>query len=217
VPTINATIIAVDILLEPDARMLQHAEANNARLLKVFPNGFALDATHRPHISMLQCFVPTEDLDKVYAAIGKVLDGANVTSMNLEGFKYYYLPAPGGLGGAGIVARTTPELLKLQADIISAAAPFMVETGPIAAFTAPHDNPAFDAVLIAYVSAFVPEHSGNKYLPHVTTGVAPCEYLDKMLAEPFEAFPFSPANVAVYQLGPFGTAAKKLKEYDPKH
>jgi len=217
VPTTSAAIIAIDILLEPDARMLQHAEVNNARLLKAFPNGFALDAAHRPHISMLQCFVPAEDLDKVYAAIGKVLDSANVTSMNLEGFKYYYLPAPGGLGGAGIVARTTPELLKLQADIISAAAPFMVETGTIAAFTAPHDNPAFNAVLIAYVSEFVPEHSGDKYIPHVTTGVAPREYLDKMLAEPFEAFPFSPANVAVYQLGPFGTAAKKLKEYDPNH
>src|SRR5271170_3258535 len=62
VPTTSAAIIAIDILLEPDARMLQHAEVNNARLLKAFPNGFALDAAHRPHISMLQCFVPAEDL-----------------------------------------------------------------------------------------------------------------------------------------------------------
>jgi hypothetical protein len=30
----NATIMAIDILLEPDARMLQHAEVNNARLFK---------------------------------------------------------------------------------------------------------------------------------------------------------------------------------------
>lgn len=216
-PTTNAAIIAIDILLEPDARMLQHAEANNIRLLQVFPNGFRLDAAHRPHITMLQCFVPTEDLEKVYATIGNVLDVANVTSMNLEGFKYYYLPAPGGLGGAGIVARLTPELLKLQADIIAAAAPFLVKTGTIDAFTAPHDNPAFDELLIAYVSAFIPEHSGDKYVPHVTTGVAPREYLDKMLAEPFDAFPFSPANAAVYQLGPFGTAAKKLEEFDLKH
>ena len=32
-----ASVTAIDILLEPDATMLQHAEANNARLLKVFP------------------------------------------------------------------------------------------------------------------------------------------------------------------------------------
>ena len=35
-----------------------------------------------------------------------------------------------------------------------------------------------------------------------------------MLAEPFESFSFSPAGAAVYQLGPYGTAAKKLKEWD---
>jgi hypothetical protein len=178
--------------------------------------GFALDAAHRPHISMFQCFVPAEDLDKVYAALVKVLDGANVTAMSLEGFKYYYLPAPGGIGGAGIVARPTPELLKLQADLIAAASPFTVETGTIAAFTASHDDAALDAVLIAYVSKYVPEHSGDKFVPHVTTGVAPREYLDKMLAEPFEPFAFSPAGAAVYQLGPYGTAAKKLKEFDLK-
>ena len=48
------------------------------------------------------------------------------------------------------------------------------------------------------------------------TGTAPKEYLDKMLAEPFGPFTFSPAGAAVYQLGPFGTAAKKLKQFDLK-
>ncbi len=216
-PTATTTIVAIDILLRPDERMLQRAEANNARLLKAFPKGFALDATHRPHITMVQRFVPAEDLDKVYSAIGNVLDSANVTAMNLVAFKYYYLPAPGGIGGAGICARPTPELLQLQADVIAAAAPFAVGTGTIDAFTASHDNPALDALLIEYVSAFVPKYSGVNYNPHVTTGVASREYLDGMLAEPFESFTFSPAGAAVYQLGPFGTAAKKLEEFDLKH
>jgi len=55
---------AIDILVEPDATMPQHAEANNARLLKEFPKGFALDATHRPHITLVQRFVRTADLEK---------------------------------------------------------------------------------------------------------------------------------------------------------
>ena len=59
--------------------------------------------------------------------------------------------------------------------------------------------------------------SGANYNPHVSTGVASREYLDAMLAEPFSSFTFSPAGAAVYQLGPFGTAAKKLKEFDLKH
>ena len=102
-PTTNAAIIAIDILLEPDARMLQHAQANNARLLKAFPNGFSLDATHRPHITTVQRFVRAEDLDKVYAAIGNVLNSANITAMNLVllGHKIRrFAPALQGFTGA---------------------------------------------------------------------------------------------------------------------
>jgi hypothetical protein len=211
----QSPITAIDILLEPDATMLRHAEANNARLLKVFPKGFALDAEHRPHITLIQRFVRTADLEKVYAAAHQVLAAANVNAMKMEAFKYYYAPA-GAVGVAGICAKPTPEIIKLQADLIAAVAPFEVEAGPIGAFTAPHNDSATDAALIQYVSTFVPKMSGENYNPHVSTGVAPKEYLDQMLAEPFEPFRFSPAGAAVYQLGPFGTAAKKLKEWDLK-
>ena len=208
-------VTAIDILLEPDATMLQHSEANNARLLKVFPKGFALDATHRPHITMVQRYVRTADLDKVYAAAGKVLTRANVTGMKLEAFKYYYIPSK-DIGLAGIVARPTPELLKLQQDVIAAVTPFTVKSGTSAAFVTTPDDPVIDPFLIEYVSTFVPKASGEHFNPHVTTGVASREYLDKMLTEPFEPFTFSPAGAAVYQLGQFGTAAKKLKEWDLK-
>ena len=101
--------------------------------------------------------------------------------------------------------------------MVAAAAPFTVGTGTIAAFTASHDNAALDALLIEYVSEFVPKYSGANYNPHVSTGIGSREYLDGMLAEPFESFTFSPAGAAAYQLGPFGTAAKKLKDFDLKH
>jgi hypothetical protein len=135
-----------------------------------------------------------------------------VNTTKLEAFKYYYLPS-GTTGVVGIVARTIPELLKLQQDVIAAVAPFTVKTGTIAAFVAGHDDPAIDALMIEYVSTFVPKASGEHFNPHVSTGVAPREYLDNMLAEPFESFMFSPAGAAVYQIGPYGTAAKKLKEW----
>lgn len=214
-PAARSEVTAIDILLEPDSKMLKYSDANNARLLAVFPKGFVLDAEHRPHITLTQRFVRTEDLDKVYTAAERVLVGANVKAMKLEAFKYYYAPA-GALGVAGICARPTPEIIKLQADIIAAVEPFTVESGPIGAFTATHDDPASDAALIQYVSTFVPKMSGENFNPHVSTGVAPRDYLDKMNAEPFQSFVFSPAGAAVYQLGPFGTAAKKLKAWDLK-
>jgi hypothetical protein len=80
--------------------------------------------------------------------------------MKLEAFKYYYAPA-GATGVAGICARPTPAILELQADIIAAAGPFMVQAGPIGAFTAPHEDPAIDAGIIQYVSAFVSKMAGE--------------------------------------------------------
>jgi hypothetical protein len=143
-----------------------------------------------------------------------VFASARVTGMKLEAFKHYYIPIQ-DTGAAGIVARPTPELIKLQQDLIAAVAPFTVETGTWAAFVTTPDDPN-NAALIEYVSTFVPKATGEHFNPHVTTGVAPRAYLDTMLTEPFKAFTFSPAGAAVYQLGQFGTAAKKLKVWDVK-
>jgi phosphoserine phosphatase len=205
-------VTAIDILLEPDAAMLGHAEAVNATHLKIYPQGFALDAAHRPHVTMIQVFVRTADLDKVYDAAGKVFARDDVAGLKLEAFKYYYAPVR-DLGVSGIVAKPTPELLKLQADLIAAVKPFTVTGGNSGAFVTTPDDRVIDPLLIEYVSTFVPNHTGEHFSPHVSTGLAPRTYLDTLLAEPFEPFTFSPAGAAVYQLGQFGTAAKKLKEF----
>jgi hypothetical protein len=210
----DTSVTAIDILLEPDATMLEHAAATNARLLKVFPKGFPLDDAHHPHITLVQRFVPTENLDKVYDAVGKVFASADVTGLKLEAFKYYYIPDK-DLGLSGIVIKPTPELLKLVQQVIDAVTPFTVKTGTAAAFIK-SDDPGVNPILIKYVEVFVPEHSGENYHAHVTTGLATKEYLDKMLAEPFENFTFSPAGAAVYHIGPYGTAAKLLKQIDLK-
>ena len=213
--TSNDSVTAIDILLEPDSTMIEHAEAVNARLRGVFPMGYALDAAHRPHISMYQCFVPTAKLDEVFATADKVLSAGNITALKLEAFKYYYLPA-GKIGLSGIVIKTTPELLKLQADLIDAVKPLTVKTGTTAAFFTTPEHPDIHPELIPYVEVFATKHAGEHFEPHVSTGVATREYLDKMLAEPFENFTFSPAGAAVYQLGDYGTAAKKLHDFDLK-
>jgi len=193
--------------------MLRRAEANNARLLKIFPKGFALDARHRPHVTLLQRFVRTADLGKVFAAAGKVFASVDLRSLRMEAFKYYYIPS-GGIGLAGIAARPTPELRELQQHLIDAVAPFEVATGLSDAFVTTPEDLVIDPLLIDYVSTFVEKSSGEHFSPHVTTGIGPRDYLDRMLAEPFESFTFSPAGAAVYQLGQFGTAAKKLHEID---
>lgn len=129
----ESPVTAIDIALEPDATMMQHARADNARLLKVFPKGFALDATHQPHATMLQQFVRTADLEDVYTALNKVFASEKPTSWKLKAFKYYYIPSP-PIGLAAIVVEPTEDLLRLQQKTIEAVAPFTVKTGTTAAF-----------------------------------------------------------------------------------
>jgi hypothetical protein len=122
--------------------------------------------------------------------------------------------ARGGL--AGIVARPSPELRALQRELIDAVAPYTVATRRSEAFATTPDDPVIDLQLIDYVAAFVQKSAGEHFSPHVTTWIAPRDYLDNMLAEPFASFTFSPAGAAVYQLGQFGTAAKKLHDFGLK-
>lgn len=206
-------VTAIDILLEPDATMLRHAEVANARLLKVYPKGFALDALHTPHITLIQRYVRTADLDKVYAAAGNVLTSKKITGWKLKAFKYYYLPDK-DIGVAGIVIEPTDDLLKLQQDLIDAVAPFTVKTGTAAAFATTPENSDIQPALIDYVASFVPKYSGKHFNSHVTIGVASQDYLKRMLAEPFDVFTFSPVSASVYQLGSYGTAMKKLHAWD---
>jgi len=208
-------VTAIDILLEPDATMVMHAEAANKRLLKEFPKGFALGDTHRPHISCLQRYVKTADLDKVYEAVDKVLAGEKPTTWKLKAHKYYYIPWK-ELGLAGIVIEPTDDLIRYQKKLIDAVAPFTVKTGTAAAFVTTKEDPDINQPTIDYVAAFVPHATGEKFNPHVTIGIATEGYLKKMLDEKFDSFTFSPAGASVYHLGNFGTAQKKLKGWELK-
>ncbi len=202
-------VTAIDIALEPDATMVQHAMAANARLLKSFPKGFALDATHHPHVSMLQQFVRTDDLDK-YMPPRKPCSTKRSPTWTLKAFKYYYIPSP-PIGLAGIVVEPTEDLHRLQDELIKAVEPYTVKTGTAAACYSDDGGRDIQPFLIGYVENFVRDAAGKRFNPHVTIGVATEKYLNEMLAEPFPSFTFSPAGASVYQLGSFGTARKELK------
>jgi len=208
-------VTAIDILLEPDATMIKNAEAANARLRKSFPKGFALDDTHQPHISCLQRYVKTADLDKVFEAVGKVLAGEKPAAWKLKAYKYYYLPWK-DIGLAGIVIESTEDLIRFQQKLIDAVAPFTERTGTAAAFVTTKEDPDINQPTMDYVAGYVPNGTGKKFNPHVSIGIASQDYLKKMLDENFEAFTFSPAGVSVYHLGNLGTARKKLRSWELK-
>jgi hypothetical protein len=205
-------VTAIDILLEPDATMLKHAAAANARLRESFPKGFALDETHQPHVTCLQRYVKTADLDKIYEAVGKVLAGEKPATWKLKAYRYYYLPWK-DIGLAGIVIEPTDDLIRFQQKLIDAVTPFTEKTGTAAAFITTKEDPEINQPTIDYVAAYVPNGTGPKFNPHVSIGIASQDYLKKLLDEKFETFTFSPAGASVYHLGNMGTARKKLRSW----
>ena len=207
-------VTAIDIALEPDATMVQHAMAANARLRKSFPKGFPLGKTHHPHITLLQQFVRTSDLNRAFAAANAVLAKEKPMTWTLKAIKYYYIPAP-PFGVAGIVVEPTEDLHRLQDELIATVEPYTVKIGTPAAFFSDEGGRDIQNELIDYVANFVTDAAGKRFNPHVTIGVGTEAYLGKILAEPFASFTFSAAGASVYQLGTFGTARKELKALTP--
>jgi hypothetical protein len=214
-------VTAIDTILDPDATMIQHATAANAELLKHFPKGFTLGGVHAPHISMLQRFVKTADLPKVYAAVDKVFAKENPTSWKLTAFKYAYIGDAKmddvTVGVGNILIKPSPDLLRLQQELADAIKPYEAPTGTSAAFVTTPQAPNISEDLIHYVSVFVPEHSGDHYVPHVSIGVGTTDYLKTLSSTPFDDFTFSPEAASVYHLGEYGTAMKKLHSVPLKH
>jgi hypothetical protein len=209
------SITAIDIVFELDQTMLGYAQTANAALLKNFPQGFSLDETHHPHVSIYAGFVPTADLSNVYDVAGKILAKADYTSWRLTAFKYYYVPM-GSLGLGGIVVKPIPELIRLQQELIDAITPYSVKTATAAAFYTTPAEPDIEPSVIEYIATSMTKHSGENYSPHVTIGIGTAAFLDAMLAEPFATFSFSPAGASVFQFGNYGAARKRLKVFPTK-
>ena len=98
-------VTAIDIALEPDATMIQHAQADNARLLKALPERLCSGRDTPPahhHASAVRSHRgPRQGLRRSQQALAN----EKATSWKLKAFKYYYIPSP-PIGIAGIVIET---------------------------------------------------------------------------------------------------------------
>jgi 2'-5' RNA ligase len=205
------SVIAINILLDPDAATVAKARATNARLREDFPAGFALDADHAPHITLLQRFVRTADLDQVAKAVIDVLRTEQSMNWECRAIGLYAL-ADKNLGLVGIVIEPTEDLRRLQQKIIDAVAPFSVENGTAEAFAPRPDGEPIGQPTVDYVNHFVGPRTGQNYHPHLTVGIGTLGFVDALKAEPFEPFTVRAVSVSLYQLGDYGVAQRKLHD-----
>lgn len=207
----STAVVAIDVLIEPDAAMQAKAKSLNELLRKDYPSGFALDASHVPHVSLLHRFVRVEDLPKVYAAaeraVAKQALPGQFHSTGLESAPW------GDKAMTSIKVRKTPELSALQNELVIALAPYAVRSGDETAFVRTPDAPTVDSATIDYVTGFVPKRTGENFQPHITAGLSSAQFARGLSAKDFEST-FKPAGIAIYQLGNAGTARKLLKRID---
>ena len=207
-------VTAVNVLIEPDAATRARARELNARLLCTMPEGFALDATHVPHITVLQRYVRTPELEQALEAMDAVVTGAGVGTLVLHatsiGHAEWDTP---GVGMASLLLGRDPRLLALQGRLIAALAPFTAPEGTGAAFVTDPDEPGINATTLGYVARFVPDHCASHYQAHLSIGMARRRDLEALGAEPFEPFDVRAEAIAAYQLGNNGTARRRLRTW----
>jgi hypothetical protein len=209
IPALAGNLTAIDVLLQPGPKMMQAAADWNAKMRVQSPEGFELDPEHAPHVTLVQRFVETEDVDEVLAAVDVVEKSFDVSALQMTATGLYHIPS-GEIGLAGIVIAPSPELLALQQAVIDAVQPFAKTGGDASAFVPDTTGTPFDQFLFTYVDSFVPESTGEKYNPHVTIGIAPLGWLEDLEKQLFEPFTFGADGIAIYQLGNFGTASRRL-------
>jgi hypothetical protein len=175
----------------------------------ILPSSWAIT---QPHITTLQRYVRTADLDSVYDAVQRTVADTDIASLGYQGVKITH--ADWGFPGYGptvILVSVSPEVLAFQARLVDAVAPDA--GGTAAAFVADPEE-TISPTIIDWVEAYVPNQIGDgKYLPHITVGVAKFDDLKVIEAEPFDVFPVHPKSVSVYHLGNNGTARAELKSW----
>lgn len=206
-------LTAIDILINPDEATLDRARALNARLRQVYPSGFALDTQHTPHITTLQRYVRTADLDQVYDAISTVIADTDIASLAFTAAKIEHMSVGPGIGLGAVVLTPDPRIIQFQDKLKAAIAPFTESGGTAAAYVTDAAEPDINAATLHYVENYVPDHSGANYLAHVTIGAAKIEDFTALEAAPLEAFTVHPAAIAVYHLGNNGTARTQLHHW----
>jgi hypothetical protein len=209
-----SAVTAVNVLIEPDGATRARARELNARLRLSMPEGFALDSTHVPHITVLQRYVRTPELDQALGAVGELVAGADLATLTLHASAIAHAEwETPGTGMASLMLGREPRLLALQGRLIAALAPFASPGGTAAAFVTDAEEPGVNATTIGYVARFVPDHCASHYEAHLSIGMARRRDLEAFSAEPFKPFDVKAEAVAAYQLGNNGTARLMLRSW----
>ena len=211
----SSSILAINILAVPDEAMRTTAQRLNERLRQNNPEGFALDASHVPHLSLVHEFVRTEDLPKLYSAIERVLTQHRLVERELTAHGLEHTPW-NGKHMLSISVEKSVALSVLQDELVKVLRPYAADAGGPDAFRTTKDSPEINAATIDYVRTFFDKQTGPGFKPHIAVGLGDAAVDDKLQRSELRTpTKFKIAAVAVYHLGNDGTARTELWRWSP--
>jgi 2'-5' RNA ligase len=197
-------LVAIDIALLLPEGANQRAKAANAAMLAARSQGserLRFDATHLPHITLVQMFVRAASLPALIERIDPIIDS------HWRSFPPLVLRVTGvgsSITAAHFVIEPNPSFQALHEELMHAVQPFEEFGGTAEAFYSNGEPPRDGDV--AWVARFRAKSSHENFYPHITLGVGqPLEF-----REPFE---FTSDRAAVCRLGRFCSCRVVLREW----
>ncbi|NVK48731.1 MAG: hypothetical protein HWE09_03105 [Cyclobacteriaceae bacterium] len=188
--------------------MLGISKEYNDKMRENYPEGFELDESHKPHITVIQAFIDKSDLVAIEKELQEIISAVPISERSFIANGLYYIPYE-NKGLAGITIEKD-NLMDFHNQVIEMMSSYSIANGTGEAFVPRPDGENIMQPTVDYVNSFVPMASGEKFNPHVTIGTAFEDFVKSMLEEPFTPFTFNIQSVSIYQLGELGTAQKQL-------
>ena len=188
-------LTAIDVAILPPADVSQRAIALSASLPASEGQGLRLDATHLPHVTLMQLFVRAEEIDVAMQQIDDVVREHGPLRLRVSG------------GGHSrhtvwLTVDRTPALDALHERLMEALRGVERQGGTSAAFAGGDARPGD----VIWVTTYRAKASFGSFTPHITLGHAK----QPPRVEPFE---FDATTVAACQLGRFCTCRRVLREW----
>ncbi len=197
----SSPLVALDVAILLPSETATSVELLNKQL-KAAPEGFRFDDRHLPHISLVQQFSPTNELNAIQETIRRVI-------WDHPPFELTLVAASTNETTASLTVTPSSELKTLHRRLMDQLATFDVGVGDNSAFSS-LDNNLADSPRprdIRWVSQFRTEAAYEAYSPHITLGIG-------TLGAKFPKTTFTASVLALCKLGRFCTCQEVLASWE---
>jgi hypothetical protein len=203
--TSEENLIAVNVALEAQGPVLEFSKVKNKQIKYNNQTSFSFDNTHIPHVTIIQMFIDSKDIKRLASVVEKNLP--RVVLLEASDIEFSEIYKDDSLKLVNQNFKANNELTFFQTNLFKKIEDFKKNRGTSSAF---YKKSEVDSQFLDYVSSYQVKNAGLNYTPHISLGVSK----GKLEIKPLTQAMFS--KIGIYQIGQFGTARKKLYNFDLK-